>query len=420
MNVLVVGQGGREHALCWKIARSPSVKNLYCLPGREGFADAARPAGVGTEHADAFAREKNIDLVVVGPEAPLAEGMADRLRKTGIRVFGPGKAGAQLEGSKIFAKTFMERNGIATAGFFSCTDPGEAKKAIDRIGDNVVIKADGLAAGKGVIVCSSRKEALDAVERLMVKEEMGSSGRRLVVEERLEGLEVSIIAICDGKNYCMLLPTQDHKRIFDNDEGPNTGGMGAYAPAEKVAPPQVIRTVEKRVVIPALEGMQRENIDFRGTLYCGLMITPEGESKVLEFNVRFGDPETQPQMLLLDDDLAQVLFEAASGELTKTDLAWKPGAAVIVVLASEGYPGKVRKGDEISGLDDAARDDGHVVFHAGTKKEDGKWITDGGRVLGVTAVGRDLEDARKEAYAMVEKIGWRGMQLRRDIGLKGL
>ncbi len=420
MNVLVVGKGGREHALCWRIAKSPSLKKLYCAPGSAGIARVAECLALGDDDIVAAAREKRIDLVVIGPEAPLVDGLADRLRKEGVKVFGPGWDGARLEGSKIFSKNFLRKNGIATARYVEAHSPQEAYEAVERLGESVVVKADGLAAGKGVIVCSTREEARAAVETLMVKEAMGAAGRNLVVEERLEGQEVSIIAICDGKGCCMLLPTQDHKRVFDDDQGPNTGGMGAYTPAEKVSPPSLVKIIEKVVVIPTLEGLQREGIDFRGTLYCGLMISPEGVPNVLEFNVRFGDPETQPQMALLDEDLAALLMSAASGELAKTELRWKPGVAVTVVVSAEGYPGPVTKGDVISGLDDLDEGDDQVVFHAGTDRKEGKWITDGGRVLGVTATGRDLKDARERAYALVSKIRWRGMHFRRDIGLKGM
>lgn len=420
MNVLVIGKGAREHALCWKISKSPTVKKLYCSPGSEGIGGAAECIFVADDEIEKFTEEKNIDLVVIGPETPLVDGMADRLRRAGVKVFGPGKEGARLEGSKLFSKKFMEKYGVPTAKFFKVQNPDDAMAAVDKIGDSVVVKADGLAAGKGVIVCSDRGEGREAVRRLMVQGEMGEAGKILVVEERLEGQEVSIIALCDGKNYCMLLPTQDHKRIFDDDKGPNTGGMGAYSPAEKVAPREMIEKIEKKVVIPTLEGMKKENIDFRGTLYCGLMISPEGEPNVLEFNVRFGDPETQPQMILLDEDLAELLMSAASGELSKTRLRWKRGVAVNVVISAEGYPGKVTREDKIRGLEEIQEDDEHVVFHAGTKKKEGKWITDGGRVLGVTAIGKNLKEAREKAYEMLRRIGWRGMHYRKDIGVKGM
>jgi phosphoribosylamine--glycine ligase len=420
MNVLVVGKGGREHALCWRIARSPSLKKLYCAPGSAGISAVAECLAVGDDDIVRAALEKRIDLVVIGPETPLVDGLADRLRKEGIRVFGPGWDGARLEGSKIFAKNFLRKYGIPTARYVEAHSPREALGAVNELGERVVIKADGLAAGKGVIVCSTKQEAMEAVETLMVKEAMGSAGRNLVVEERLEGQEVSIIALCDGSKTCMLLPTQDHKRVFDNDAGPNTGGMGAYAPARKVSPPPLVKVIEKTVVAPTLEGLHREGIDFRGTLYCGLMITPGGEPSVLEFNVRFGDPETQPQMALLDEDLAALLMSAASGELAKTELRWRPGAAVTVVVAAEGYPGNVTKGDAIDGLDDLDENDDQVVFHAGTDRRDGGWVTDGGRVLGVTATGGDLEEARGRAYALVSRIKWRGMHFRGDIGLKGI
>jgi phosphoribosylamine--glycine ligase len=418
MNVLVVGRGGREHALCWKLARSRSVRRVVCVPGSAGIAGAAECAAVPDEGLVAFAGEKAIDLVVVGPEAPLVGGLADRLRQAGVSVFGPGKDGARLEGSKVFAKAFMQRHGIPSAACAVAASAKEAYDAVEAMGGRVVVKADGLAAGKGVIVCEGPEEARGAVERLMVKTEMGEAGRRLVIEERLEGQEVSVIAVCDGQSTCLMLPTQDHKRIRDGDEGPNTGGMGAYAPAGKVAPPALLEALRESVVAPTLRGLRSEGIDFRGALYCGLMITPGGP-KVLEYNVRFGDPETQPQMALLDEDLGELLLAAAAGSLEGRPLRWKPGAAVTVVLSAEGYPGEARKGDPIDGLD-AAQDDEHVVFHAGTARKDGAWVTDGGRVLGVTAVGRDLPQARERAYRLVDGIRWRGMHFRKDIGLKGI
>jgi phosphoribosylamine--glycine ligase len=420
MNVLVVGRGGREHALCWKLARSRSVRRVVCVPGSAGIAGSAECAAVPDEGLVAFARERAVDLVVVGPEAPLVGGLADRLRQAGIGVFGPGTDGARLEGSKVFAKAFMQRHGVPTAACAVAASAKEAFDAVEAMGGRVVVKADGLAAGKGVIVCEGREEARGAVERLMVKAEMGEAGRRLVIEERLEGREVSVIAVCDGSRACLMLPTQDHKRIRDGDEGPNTGGMGAYAPAVKVAPPALLEAIRETVVAPTLRGLRSEGVDFRGALYCGLMIAPGGEPKVLEYNVRFGDPETQPQMALLDEDLGELLLAAAAGSLDGRALRWKPGAAVTVVLSAEGYPGEVTKGDTIEGLETALQDEEHVVFHAGTARKEGRWVTDGGRVLGVTAVGKDLPQARERAYRLVDAIRWRGMHFRKDIGLKGI
>lgn len=420
MNVLVIGKGAREHALCWRLHRSESVKKVYCRPGGDGMRGVAENVSVSDNQIVDFVKEKKIDFVVVGPEVPLVEGIADRLRAGGVAVVGPGRQGAMLEGSKIFAKNFMKRFSIPTADFREACSFEDALRAVEAIGGEVVVKADGLAAGKGVIVCSSKQDGYRAAKALMVEKIMGESGTRIVVERKLKGMEISIIALCDGKSYCLLLPAQDHKPIYDGDHGPNTGGMGAYAPADKIAPESVLQKIEEEVVSPAVEGMQVSGIDFRGILYCGLMIASDGSPYVLEFNVRFGDPETQPQMMLLEEDLGQVLAEIAHGSLTKKTLRWRKGYCVNVVIAAEGYPSSPKKGDVIEGLESINEDDNHVVFHAGTKCNNGKWFTNGGRVLGMTAWGSSLVSARNEAYSMVRKVNFTGMHYRTDIAVKGI
>ena len=420
MKVLVLGKGGREHALCWRLAKSPSVGKVFCIPGSDGISQVAKCAKVSEEKIAGFAKENGISLVVIGPEAPLVSGIADLLRNEGLLVFGPGKKGAMLEGSKVFAKLFMRRHSIPTARFLVASNLDEAYRGIEEIADNVVVKADGLAAGKGVIVCSSKEEAREAVRKLMLEKEMGEAGEKLVIEEKLGGEELSVIAVCDGKDYCVLLPAQDHKRVFDNDIGPNTGGMGAYAPSTKVGTSDIITKVKSEVIDRTIEGLKEDGIDFRGALYCGLMIGRGGDVNVLEFNVRFGDPETQPQMVLFNGDFGSLLYQASSGELGRYTPEWKNGYAITVVLSAEGYPGKPVTGDVIEGLEEMVEDETHVVFHAGTRREGGKWVTDGGRVLGVTACGDSLESARAEVYRMIQKIKWRGMHFRRDIGIKGI
>lgn len=419
MNVAVIGGGGREHTLAWKLAQSPSVEKLYALPGSDAMADVAECVSIGVEELDRiadFAVEKGIDMIVVGPEVPLTEGIADVCQKKGIAVFGPNKAAAQMEGSKVFAKNLMKKYHVPTAAYASFTDGDAAKEYIHKMGAPIVVKADGLAAGKGVVVAQTVEEAVDAVNAMMEDHIFGASGGRIVIEECMVGEEASLLAFVDGKTIVPMIPAQDHKRIFDNDEGPNTGGMGAYAPAP-VLTPELVQTVYDTILVPVVQGLAKEGITYQGCLYAGLMITADGP-KVVEFNCRFGDPETQAVLPLLDGDLAQIMYACTQGTLRSDMVHWKPGSACCVIMASKGYPASSHKGDVISGLD--AVDDDVVVFHSGTKKVDGVYQTHGGRVLGVTALGEDLKAAIDKAYANVRRISFDGQQVRSDIGAKGL
>jgi phosphoribosylamine---glycine ligase len=421
MKVLVVGGGGREHALVWKIAASSEVEEVIAAPGNGGISEVARCEPVGAEDVEGqieLARRKGVDLVVVGPEAPLVAGLADRLREAGISAFGPSASAARLEGSKAFAKDFMHRHGIPTAGFAVHEQTDAALADVERRGGKCVIKADGLAAGKGVVLCRNAYEAREAVRSAMDEDRFGEAGRRVVIEDFLEGDEVSVLAICDGERFVPLISAQDHKAAYEGDTGPNTGGMGAYAPAPFVTDELQNEIVEK-VLRRTVEGMAADGSPFRGVLYAGMMIC-EDAPRVLEFNVRFGDPECQPLMMLLDEDLAPLLAAAAEGRLEKDELAWRDGSSICVVLTSDGYPGSYEKGKRISGLRDAARRENVVVFHAGTRREGDYLLTSGGRVLGVTAVGPDLKTAAAEAYAAADDISWEGMRMRRDIGHRAL
>ena len=419
MNVAVIGGGGREHTLAWKLAQSPSVDKLYALPGSDAMASIAEYVPIGVEELDRiadFAVEKGIDMIVVGPEVPLTEGIADVCQKKGIAVFGPNKAAAQMEGSKVFAKNLMKKYHVPTAAYASFTDGNAAKDYIHKMGAPIVVKADGLAAGKGVVVAQTVEEAVDAVNAMMEDHIFGASGGRIVIEECMVGEEASLLAFVDGKTIVPMISAQDHKRIFDNDEGPNTGGMGAYAPAP-VMTPELVQTVYDTILVPVVQGLANEGITYQGCLYAGLMITAGGP-KVVEFNCRFGDPETQAVLPLLDGDLAQIMYACTQGTLRRDMVHWKQGAACCVIMASKGYPASSHKGDVISGLD--AVDDDIVVFHSGTKKADGLYQTNGGRVLGVTAVGDSLQEAIDKAYANVRRISFDGQQVRSDIGAKGL
>ncbi|MDY2905323.1 MAG: phosphoribosylamine--glycine ligase [Caecibacter massiliensis] len=419
MNVAVIGGGGREHTLAWKLAQSPSVDKLYALPGSDAMASIAECVPIGVEELDRiadFAVEKGIDMIVVGPEVPLTEGIADVCQKKGIAVFGPNKAAAQMEGSKVFAKNLMKKYHVPTAAYASFTDGNAAKDYIHKMGAPIVVKADGLAAGKGVVVAQTVEEAVDAVNAMMEDHIFGASGGRIVIEECMVGEEASLLAFIDGKTIVPMISAQDHKRIFDNDEGPNTGGMGAYAPAP-VMTPELVQTVYDTILVPVVQGLANEGITYQGCLYAGLMITAGGP-KVVEFNCRFGDPETQAVLPLLDGDLAQIMYACTQGTLRRDMVHWKQGAACCVIMASKGYPASSHKGDVISGLD--AVDDDIVVFHSGTKKADGLYQTNGGRVLGVTAVGDSLQEAIDKAYANVRRISFDGQQVRSDIGAKGL
>ena len=421
MRVLVVGGGGREHALCWKIAQSPLVDALYAAPGNPGMAESAELVDIGAEDVPAltrFAADQRIDFVVVGPEIPLAAGIVDELARLDIEAFGPTAAAAELEGSKAFAKEIMAKHGVPTARAGTYRDERDAHAHINDTDGPLVVKADGLAAGKGVIVCETKEQAHEAIVRIMGDHEFGAAGDRVVIEERLFGEEASLLAVTDGKTIVTLESAQDHKPVFDGDTGPNTGGMGAYSPAPVVTP-AIHREIERKVLVPTVHGMSREGRRFRGCLYGGLMITKAGPI-ALEFNVRFGDPETQPLMVRLKSDVMPLLLASARGGLDKVEVEWNPGASVCVVMASGGYPGAYEKGLPIEGLDAVAGRDDVVVFHAGTRMEDGRVVTNGGRALGVTARGETVEEARRKAYEAVERIHFPGAHYRTDIAAKAL
>jgi len=421
MRVLVVGGGGREHSLCWKLAQSKELKKLYCAPGNAGISEQAELLLVSAQDVPGLvqaAKEKKIDLVVVGPEAALVAGIKERMEQEGILVFGPGQRAAELEGSKAWCKEFLWKYKIPTAWFKVFTDADQARQFIREKGAPIVVKADGLAAGKGVIIASKVEEAEQAVEEIMVKRLFGDSGARVVIEECLIGEEASFIGISDGDNFLAMASSQDHKRINDNDEGPNTGGMGAYSPAP-VIDEQMFQEAIATIMLPTIQGMRQEGREYRGALYAGLMITREGP-KVLEFNCRFGDPETQPTLFRLKSDLLPFLVASAKGSLKGMKFEWHKDPAVCVVMASGGYPGSYQKGFEISGIEDANRLERTYVFHSGTAKKEGKVLTAGGRVLGVTARGKDIPTAIQAVYQAVSKIHFQKAHFRTDIGQKAL
>ncbi|MHC4598804.1 MAG: phosphoribosylamine--glycine ligase [Planctomycetota bacterium] len=422
MKVLIVGGGGREHTLAWKIAQSPLVKAIYCAPGNAGTTALGTNVDVGGEDVDAlftFARETGIDLTVVGPEAPLCAGIVDRFHAGGLKIFGPKKAGARLEGSKVFAKELMREHNIPTAKFQVFDEAENARKYVADLKDfPVVVKADGLAAGKGVTVCRDREEAETAIRESMEARRFGSAGDRLIIEDCLEGEETSILAVTDGKTIVTLPPSQDHKAVFDGDQGPNTGGMGAYAPAPVVTG-DLLESIERMVLVPTVHAIGKESESFRGVLYAGLMLTKSGP-KVLEYNVRFGDPETQPLLTLLKSDIVELILASVEGRLDQTTLEVHPGYSVCVVMASGGYPGSYAKGKEITGLEAADALEGTTVFHAGTTAHGGKVFTSGGRVLGVTARAETLAAARDRAYEAAGKIEFEGAHFRKDIAAKGI
>ena len=419
MKVLVIGSGGREHALLWKLSQSPSVTDVYVVPGNDGMSDVASLIPIkGNEDIIDFARLMQVDLTVAGPETVLTEGLADEFEKRGMAFFGPSKAAARIEGSKGFAKALMKKYGIPTAAYETFDDE---EKAIAYLKANdtypIVIKADGLASGKGVIIAQSEEEAIDTVKDMLEGHTFSGAGRSVVIEEFMEGEEASMLCFCDGTNVVPMISAQDHKRIFDFDKGPNTGGMGAYAPAP-VMTKEMCEEVNVRILRPIVAAMKKEGYPFKGCLYAGLMITSEGP-KVVEFNCRFGDPETEAVLPLFDGDLARVMLDCVHGTLSDEAVVWKKACAVDVVLASEGYPASHSSGEVIFGIEDAKKA-GCLVFHAGTVKKNGQYVVNGGRVLNVVALADTLAEAKAKAYEGVSRISWRGMQYRHDIADKGL
>lgn len=420
MNLLVIGSGGREHALAWRLAQSPRIGRVYVAPGNAG---TAREDGLfnlpltSIPELVEFARKEAIAITVVGPESPLSQGIVDAFRAAGLKIFGPVRQAAQLESSKDFAKAFMVRHGIPTAAYATFTDAKAAHDYVDRQGAPIVIKADGLAAGKGVVVAMDADEAHAAIDMMLVDNKMGAAGARVVIEEFLEGEEASFIVMVDGRHVLPLASSQDHKRLLDGDKGPNTGGMGAYSPAP-VLTPAIHAKVMREVIQPVINGMEKEGSPYTGFLYAGLMIKPDGGTKVLEFNCRMGDPETQPIMMRLKTDLFTLVENAVNGTLKNIEAEWDRRVALGVVMAAEGYPDNPRKGDEITGLPRAGED--FHVFHAGTELRDGKVLVTGGRVLCVTALGDTVRVAQRRAYEAAEGIRFAGSQMRRDIGFRAI
>ncbi len=424
MKVLVIGSGGREHALVWKLKQSGKVTEIYCAPGNAGINEIAVGVDIKADDVEGllkFVKDNNIELTVVGPEVPLEKGIVDLFTENGLLIFGPQKSAARLEHSKIFAKDFMKRNNIPTAAYetFSLNDKA---KVFDHISEAVyplVIKADGLAAGKGVIICSNVDEAIKTVNELFEDRIFGSAGENIVVEQYLEGIEASVFAICDGSNYIVLPASQDHKKIGEDETGKNTGGMGAYAPADKAVTRDTLKKIKQSVIEPVLKFMKSEGNEFKGCLYCGLMIDKKGDPYVIEFNTRFGDPETQVVLPLINSDIADMFTASASGTIDKYKLELNKNYCCTVVLASNGYPDKYETGKEITGFNDTGN--GAIVFHAGTKAQDGKIISTGGRVLNVTGISElGLKEAINTAYHNADKINFENKYYRKDIGLKGL
>lgn len=421
MKVLVVGGGGREHALIWKIARSPQVKKIYAAPGNAGTSQAAQNVPIAADDVKSllvFANDNGVDLTVVGPEAPLVAGIVDAFQKSDLKVFGPRQHAANLEGSKSYSKMLMKSAGIPTARFKIISDLSSAKDYVEAVGAPIVVKATGLAAGKGVAVCSTVKEAQDAIDLFMKERIFGSAGDSVIIEECLVGEEASIIAFVDGRAIFTLESSQDHKPAYDGDKGPNTGGMGAYSPAPVVTD-RVMRQIERDVLVPVAYAANRDGCPYRGILYAGIMITDEGP-KVLEFNVRFGDPEIQPILMRMKSDIIEPIMATIACELAEATIEWDDRPSVCVVMASGGYPGKYEKGKEITGIDEAEALGDVKVFHAGTALSDGKVVTNGGRVLGVTALGETVEAAKTRAYEAVEKIHFEGAHYRTDIADKAI
>ncbi len=421
MKVLVIGSGGREHALVWKLSRSHRVDRIFCAPGNAGISEIAECLDIKADDIDAlldFARYEWIDLTVVGPEVPLTAGIVDAFLREDRRIFGPDALGAQLEGSKIFAKDFMRKYGISTSEYKAFSSYMHAEEYVRLKGAPLVVKADGLAAGKGVFVADTVDEAIDALRQIMKDRVFGDAGNKVVVEQCLKGEEASFMILTDGKTVVPLATSQDHKAVFDGDRGPNTGGMGAYSPAPVIT--EALKSdIMHGIIAPLVKGLSKERINFRGVIYAGLMIC-DGKPYVLEFNCRFGDPEAQPVLMRLESDLFEILKATAEGRLEDISVSWKDDASICVVLASKGYPGPYEKGKAVKGLDSLKNNRDVVVFHAGTSLNNGEIVTSGGRVLGVTATGRDIPAAKANAYRAVEKIHFEGMQYRKDIGDKAI
>jgi len=417
MKILAVGGGGREHALVWKLAQSHKVEKIYCAPGNAGTLEQAENIPIPADDIDAlleFALKSDIDLTVVGPEQALVMGIVDLFESKGLRIFGPSRLAAELEGSKAFSKNLMKKYGIPTADYEVFSSPEAAYEYVEKLSHPVAVKADGLAAGKGVLLCQTKDEALSAVKTLMKDKAFGDAGKCIVIEELLEGEEISVLAFADGKNVLPLDSAQDHKAAYDGDRGPNTGGMGAYSPAPLLSP-ELKERVLREILQPAVDAMAKEGRTFRGILYAGLMLTSSGP-KTLEFNVRWGDPETQPLLKRLKTDLVDLMSASIDGTLDKITAEWAKETAVCVVMAAKGYPESYEKGKIISGIDSAEKDIGIKVFHAGTKSEGDNVLTSGGRVLGVTALGENRSAAIEKAYKAVDKIKWEGIHFRKDIG----
>lgn len=421
MKILVIGSGGREHAIVWKLAKSKRIKKIFCAPGNPGIAEYAECIPIKTDDIKGlrdFAVKEGIDLTVVGPELPLTLGIVDSFEEKGIKIFGPSRKASELEGSKVFAKELMQNYGIPTANYKIFKDSKEAREYVKNHSLPLVVKADGLAAGKGVVICKTREEAINAIKLMMEKKIFGKAGDRIIVEEFLKGQEISYLAITDGKIVVPLAPCQDHKAVFDSDKGPNTGGMGAYSPVPIITP-KLKEEIMTNIMIPTIKAMEKEGRQYKGVIYAGLMITKDGP-KVLEYNCRFGDPETQPIMMRLKNDLADVLLSSVEGRLSKIKLNCDNRVSLCVVMASKGYPGDYENGKEIKGIEDAAKLKDVVVFHAGTSLDNGKLLTAGGRVLGVTAMGVGMKRAIKKVYDAAKKIQWDGAHYRKDIGEKAI
>jgi phosphoribosylamine---glycine ligase len=421
MRVLIIGGGGREHALAWKIGQSPKVGQVFCAPGNAGTAEVAKNVDIPADDIDhllEFAKDNNIGLTVVGPEQPLVLGIVDRFRERGLKVFGPTALAAELEGSKVFSKDLMKKYGIPTANYHASASVQEALDTARKNKGPCVIKADGLAAGKGVIICKTSAEAVTAITSIMVDKDFGEAGAHIVNEEFMEGQEVSLLAFTDGKTVLPLESAQDHKAAYEGDTGPNTGGMGAYSPAP-VFTEALRQEVMETIMIPTVRAMEKEGRTYQGILYAGLMLTTDGP-RVLEFNARFGDPETQPLLLRMESDIVPLFEACIDGTLDKEQVEWKTQPAVCVVMAAEGYPASYQKGKAIEGLDAVAGLSDVMVFHAGTRRLKGKVVTSGGRVLGVTALGADTKTAIANAYRAVKQISWEGVHYRKDIGGKAI